>query len=514
MASKKILVVDDENLICWSLCQALGRLGHQTESVKTGGDALLAVESFSPDIVLLDINLPDINGIEVLQQIKAINDDIIVIIVTANGDADSLVKAFKMGADDYFGKPFNLQMVEHVVEQALEKQQLKRQVECLQKGNREPSEPDRMIGNSPKMIELFKLIRISAESDCKTVLILGESGTGKELVSQAIHNHGQRKNEPFMELNCAAIPETLLENELFGHEQGAYTDANKTHKGVFETANRGTVFLDEIGDMPLHMQAKILKVIENKTFRRLGGVEEHETDVRIIAATNKNLQQLVVDETFRKDLFFRLNVMTIVLPPLRERKEDIPHIADYFIRRLNRQYNRNFEKVSDEGMLRLQAYHWPGNVRELRNTLERAMMLEEGRELKLDFMRDYSERQENEAPLQMLAPAVLPMHPRRSQFSSEILEHALRMPPEGFNIEDVEQELIRLALAMHNGNQTRAAKYLNISRDTLRYRLKKIEDTEGALYSENVESKSSYQQSSGGMAMTSTDYNPTTRYFL
>ncbi|GAB4557506.1 MAG: sigma-54 dependent transcriptional regulator [Geothermobacteraceae bacterium] len=482
--SRKILVVDDENLICWSLCQALSRLGHIAESAQTGNRALKLLDEFAPDIVILDINLPDISGIEILRRIKQAESDTIVIMMTANGNADSLVEAFQLGADDYFGKPFNLQMVEHVVEQALEKQQLQREVASLKHAHQEEAQPDRMIGNSPRMIELFKLIRISAETDCKTVLILGESGTGKELVARAIHNHSPRKNEPFLELNCAAIPDTLLENELFGHERGAYTDASKMHRGVFETANRGTVFLDEIGDMPMHMQAKILKVIENKTFRRLGGTEELETDVRIIAATNQNLQQLVAEGKFRKDLFFRLNVMTLILPPLRERREDIPALADYFVSRLNRQYGKHYDGVSDAGMRRLTGYHWPGNVRELKNIIERAMMLEEGARLEFDFMRNYPSES---GPEQVPAPmnASLPQQPGRSlpsgnrQLSSPILERALSLPPEGIDMEEVEKELIRLALAMHNGNQTRAARYLNISRDTLRYRLKKMESDQG-----------------------------------
>jgi transcriptional regulator with PAS, ATPase and Fis domain len=313
------------------------------------------------------------------------------------------------------------------------------------------------------MIEVFKMIKVCADTDAKTVLVTGESGTGKELVAKAIHLHSARSEAPFIEVNCAAIPENLLENELFGHERGAYTDASKKQKGIFELAEGGTVFLDEIGDMPFVMQAKILKAIETKRFRRLGGEDDVEANVRIITATNQDLPRMVGEGKFRGDLFFRLNVMNIPLPPLRERKEDIPSLVQYFTERLNEEYGRTVEGADQEAMEHLARYDWPGNVRELRNTIERLMMLEQGkvltsRHLSAEF------KQGNHAAKKQPAGGI------RTDLPAE---HII-LPPEGISIEELEKQLIQLALKKSAGNQTKAARFLKMSRDTLRYRMKKF----------------------------------------
>lgn len=319
------------------------------------------------------------------------------------------------------------------------------------------------------MIELFKMTKVCAESDCKTILILGESGTGKELVARAIHLHSSRAEAPFIDVNCAAIPDNLLENELFGHEKGAFTDATQREEGIFECAEGGTVFLDEIGDMPLAMQTKILKVIETRRYRRVGGRVTLDANVRIVAATNQDLPRLVDNGLFRGDLFYRLNVMSIHLPPLRDRLDCISSLVDYFIRRLNAEYGKKVLGVETETLAYLQNYHWPGNVRELRNTLERMMMLDNSEFLTSQFLPP-----EIRQPVQEL---LLPSSAagRAAQGVLEPPTLGIHLPPDGITLEEVEKVLIQQALARYGGNQTRAANCLGMSRDTMRYRMKKFD---------------------------------------
>jgi DNA-binding NtrC family response regulator len=465
MNQRRILTVDDEKLIHWSLASALSKAGYVVETAASGAEAREKFRSFRPDAVLLDIRLPDASGLDLLREFRNGEEDLTVIMITADAHADTAVQALRLGAEDFIGKPFNMETVKHTLHQVFENKRLKKQVDSLRRGLRKKCDCDQLIGNSRKMIELVKTLHGCAQNDCRTVLILGESGTGKELVARAIHNYSARSDEPFLDINCSAIPENLLENELFGHEKGAYTDASDRQKGIFELAEGGTVFLDEIGDMPLAMQAKILRVIETKRFRRLGGKEELQANVRIIAATNQDLQAMVRDGRFRGDLFFRLNVMSLPLPPLRERKEDIPKIVSYFISQLNEEYGRSVEGISPEALNDLMRYDWPGNVRELRNAVERAMMLETGR---------------------LLTPAFLPCEIRQNEgmveeAESRELQEAGKpqpckviLPLNGISIEDVEKEFIRQALERYDGNQTKAARCLRMTRDTLRYRMKKF----------------------------------------
>ncbi|MCD6582092.1 MAG: sigma-54-dependent Fis family transcriptional regulator, partial [Desulfuromusa sp.] len=340
MSAGRILVVDDENLVCWSLAKMLKHSDYLVEIANTGTDARIKLKNFHPDLIILDASLPDIDGLQLLEEFKTEKTEIPVIFMTSSYHSDLAFKAFNLGAEDYIGKPFNIEMVEKAVQKIFTRKKLAKELQPEHKNLRKKYEQDQLVGNCPSMVELFKTINICARNDCKTILILGESGTGKELVAHAIHQQSARKDFPLVEVNCASIPDNLLENELFGHEKGAYTDAGTREVGVFEQAEGGTVFLDEIGDMPLNMQAKILKVIENRKFRRLGGQQDIETNIRIITATNHDLSTMVDDETFRGDLFYRLNMMTITLKPLRTRKKCIPSMVEYFIDRLNSEYTR------------------------------------------------------------------------------------------------------------------------------------------------------------------------------
>jgi two-component system, NtrC family, response regulator AtoC len=463
MSKNRILIVDDEKLISWSLATMLKKEGYEVDTAASGNEALEKLRDFKPELVMLDICLPDINGLELLKTFKAANEEIYIVMMTAYANADSAVQALKDGAEDYFGKPFNLDAVKHVVARAFEKRLLKKEVDYFRRELRKKSNQDKLIGNSQKMIEVFKLIRICAGADAKTVLVTGESGTGKELVAKAIHYHSGRAEAPFIEVNCASIPENLLENELFGHEKGAYTDATKRHKGVFEMAEGGSLFLDEIGDMPFTMQAKILKAIETKRFRRLGGEDDVEANVRIITATHQNLPQMVQEGKFRGDLFFRLNVMSIALPPLRERKEDIESLVNFFIESLNEEYGRSVQCASGETLGYLTQYDWPGNIRELRNCIERMMMLEQDKVLSPEYLRD--EIKQGSVPVPTEATRF---------FKSDLAGEHLIIPASGISLEELEKLLIHLALKKSGGNQSKAAKFLKTSRDTLRYRMKKF----------------------------------------
>ncbi|KAB0669067.1 sigma-54-dependent Fis family transcriptional regulator [Oryzomonas sagensis] len=466
MNNNRILVADDEHLISSMLCFRLEKAGYVVETAASGGEALQKFHDFKPELVILDLYLPDAFGLDLLATMREDDVNLPFIVITASSFADLAVKAFKLGAVNFFGKPFNVEKVVQGVTQSLKEKQ-KKDVESIAMERRKKTTPDQMIGNSPKMVDVFRLVNVCASTDAKTVLITGESGTGKELVARAVHQYSARAGATFVEVNCAAIPENLIENELFGHERGAYTDASKMQKGIFELANGGTIFLDEIGDMPTTMQTKLLKVMETKRFRRLGGEGEVETDVRIIAATNQDLPQLVADGRFRGDLYYRLNMLNICIPPLRERIEDIPALVQYFIQSLNAEYSKRVELVSSEALEDLRSYSWPGNVRELRNVIERAMMLEKGKELTHFHLCKETPRNQQSLELPPSNYTVFPVDDRHC-FAG------FQLPPEGISFEEVEKQLITLALENANGNQSKAAKSLKMSRDTLRYRLKKF----------------------------------------
>ncbi|MCD6526053.1 MAG: sigma-54-dependent Fis family transcriptional regulator [Desulfuromonas sp.] len=451
MNNYRVLVVDDEHLIRWSLEQSLKKQGYRVNTAGSGEDALEFVRRESPDMVFLDIQLPGIDGIETLEKIKEIDSDISVIMITALGVLETAVKAMQLGAYDYINKPFNLDEVSVVLRKALETQALKKEVEHLRTEKKRTQSASRIVARSVHMENVLDMVAKIAQSDAATVLIQGESGTGKELIARALHYDSPRSEQPFMAINCAAVPETLLESELMGHEKGAFTDAKSLKKGLFEMANGGTVFLDEIGDMPMGTQAKLLRVLEERSFRRIGGTKDIHVDVRIVAATNKELLKAIEDGSFRKDLYYRIQVIPIYLPPLRERPDDILPLAHHFVQHFNAEFGKNVRGFSPSAEKYLIEYDWPGNIRELRNVIERASILESGDVLKLELL-----------PREMLSHT--PATPGGS----------FQLPPEGIDIEVVEKQLIQQALTLSSGNQSQAARKLHLGIDAFRYRMKKF----------------------------------------
>ncbi len=452
MRRTKILVVDDEHLIRWSLEQNLKKQGHDVSTAGSGEDALRLVRDDQPDLVLLDIQLPGISGLEVLEKVKEFDEEIVVIMVTAHGGLETAVTAMRMGAYDYLNKPFNLDEMSIVIKKALETSELRREVAGLRSEHKKIGPPN-IIGASKHMQNILEMMEKVAKSEAATVLIQGESGTGKELVAKWIHYKSNRAEKPFVAINCAAVPATLLESELFGHEKGAFTDAKATKKGLFELADGGTVFLDEIGDMEMGMQAKLLRFLEDRTFRRIGGSKVLAVDVRIISATNKDLLKAIETKEFRNDLYYRLQVIPIFLPPLRERPDDILQLGKHFIDTYNREFAKSVKGISPGAERLLIDYHWPGNIRELKNVIERAIILGNEEMLSVDHL-----------PMEITARIPVAM-PAMATF---------KLPPEGVDIEEVEKELIRQALENNDWNQSKAAKKLNLGVDAFRYRMKKF----------------------------------------
>ena len=452
MKLNKILVVDDEHLIRWSLEQNLKKQGYEVLTAGNGEEALRLVREEQPDLMLLDIQLPGITGLEVLEKVKEIDEDIIVIMVTAHGGLETAVNAMRLGAYDYINKPFNLDEMAIIIKKALETSDLRREVARLRSEHKK-SGPPKIIGVNKHIKNILAMMEKVAKSEATTVLIQGESGTGKELVAKWIHYASNRAERPFVAINCAAVPATLLESELFGHEKGAFTDAKNTKKGLFELADGGTVFLDEIGDMEMGMQAKLLRFLEDRTFRRIGGSKVITVDVRIISATNKDLLKAIEEKDFRNDLYYRLQVIPLFLPPLRERKDDVLILANNFIDAYNKEFNKNVKGISSMAEKMLVEYHWPGNIRELKNVIERAIILGNEETLLLEHL-----------PLEIVAKSTAACCPPTT----------FKLPPEGVDIEEVEKELIRQALESSDGNQSKAAKKLNLGIDAFRYRMKKF----------------------------------------
>jgi two-component system, NtrC family, response regulator AtoC len=456
MRSKTVLVVDDENLVRWSLRQKLESAGYQVLEADTAAGAMAAFQENMPDLVTLDIRLPDGNGLKVLLDMKRLSPSTPIIMITAYGAVDDAVKALQIGAYDYLEKPINFERLLHSLDNALETSALRSEVERSKREQQDTYSVDRIIGTSSAIVETKELAQKIADSEANTILVQGESGTGKDLVAKALHFMSRRSRQPFMVLNCAAIPEQLLENELFGHERGAFTDAKTMKKGLFELADGGTVFFDEISELHLNLQAKLLRVLEDQTFRRIGGIKDIRSDVRVICASNKDLEKMVREGHFREDLFYRLSVIPILLPPLRDRKEDIALLANHFVADYNVRFNKTIRGITPRAMKVLQNYDWPGNVRELRNAIERAMILQDQGVIDVDLL-----------PL------------RISEFTGESAslpgKGSLMIPPQGIDLYQVEKELIRQALAKARGNQTQASRLLSISRDTLRYKMKKYD---------------------------------------
>jgi DNA-binding NtrC family response regulator len=448
----RILVVDDEKLIRWSVSERLQRDGYQVLSAESGEQALELIAATPPDVMLLDVKLPGIDGVQTLRQALVLHPELAVLMMSAHSTVDVAVEAMKHGAIDFLVKPFPLTALDAAVARAISSSRTRRHIAVLSSDRRQVSALEAIVGGSSAMEQLRLVIGRLAGSDTTTVLIEGESGSGKEVVARAIHLESGRRERPILQVNCAALPEHLLESELFGHERGAFTDAHTQKRGLFETADGGAVMLDEIGDLPPGGQAKLLRLLENKTFRRVGGVTELRADVRVIAATNVNLEERVGEGRFRADLFFRLNVVRVVVPPLREHLDDVPTLAAHFIARFNQELKRQVLGVSPQAMEQLRAYHWPGNVRELRNVIERAFILHGG----ADEIRP-----------EHLTPELRRAAPPRPKGLVPPVEE------QGLVLDDVERRLIAEAMERATGNQSKAARLLGVSRDTLRYRLKK-----------------------------------------
>jgi DNA-binding NtrC family response regulator len=381
MRNLKVLVIDDENLICWSLKQRLDNKGYQVLIAETGEKGLQLFEQHYPDIVFIDHKLPGIQGLEVLQKINALNEESVLVFMTAYGTIEMAVKAIKLGAFEYINKPFSFDEIEVVLDQIKNKIKLDNEINLLRELTF-----DHIIGQSPSVKQIIQLSKKIARSEASTILLLGDSGTGKDLLAKVVHNESSRNGKPFVTINCASLPETLLESELFGYEKGAFTDAKQQKKGLFEIADGGTVFLDEIGEINIALQVKLLGIIENKTARRLGGTADHQVDVRIIAATNKDLKKSIQEKSFREDLYYRLKVFQMTLPSLRERKEDIPLLIHHFIKLFAVHFRKSVQGITSEAEKLLVKYDWPGNIRELRNVIERAIILETGETIQVESL--------------------------------------------------------------------------------------------------------------------------------
>ncbi len=369
-----ILIVDDEKDMRFYIENLITSFGYNAASVGSGYEAIEKVKAINPALILLDLMMPEMDGIEVLRRLKEINGDIPVIMLSAHGSTDNVVKAMKIGASDFINKPFEPEVIEITLSQVLERKNLLLEVKRLKEEINKQTRYDLVFSNNKKMTDIKSIIEQVAETNI-TVLVRGESGTGKELVARAIHATSLRRDKPFVKVLCTALPDNLLESELFGYEKGAFTGAMRRKPGKFELANSGSIFLDEIGDMHPSLQSKLLQVLQDGEFARIGGESDVKVDVRVIAATNKDLDRAVKEGTFREDLFFRLNVISIIVPPLRERKEDIPFLIEHFLNKYNLQYNKGLKKLSEETMARFMEYNWPGNVRELENMIKRAVIL-------------------------------------------------------------------------------------------------------------------------------------------
>jgi two-component system response regulator PilR (NtrC family) len=454
MLKDKILVADDEQSMREFLDIMLKREGYRVSSASNGEEVLKLVEKDLFDLILMDIRMPKMDGISVLKNIKVLSPETTVIMITAYASADTAIKAMKEGAYDYITKPFKVEEIKLIIKNALEKKNLQKENILLKQVVRDRYHFENIIGQSPKMLDLFDLMEKVAPTKTN-ILITGESGTGKELVAKAIHYNSPRKDKPFVTLNCGAIPEPLIESELFGHMKGAFTDAIVTKKGLFEVADEGTIFLDEISELPLMMQVKLLRVLQDKEFKRVGGTEDIRVDVRIISATNKDLEEAVREKQFREDLFYRLNVIQIKIPPLLERREDIPHLANHFLKKYSEELNKNITKISPEALQILLNYHYPGNVRELQNIIERAVALEIGQELGAQNLSSYLDDQ-----LPLKKGPIIP-----------------DIPSEGINlekvVEDLERSLLMKALDKSKGIKKKAADLLHINFRSMRYRLEK-----------------------------------------
>lgn len=444
---KKILIADDEKNMRWILQKNLLEVGLSVLEAADGTEALRLFLDEEPDMVVLDYRMPGLDGMEVLKRIKVINSQVPVIMITAHGSTDAAVEAMKLGATDYIAKPFDMDEFKVTIKKALNIEELTREIQYL-RAQVAVSFDQRIIGASRRMKEIFETIEKIADTPA-TVLIIGESGTGKELIANAIHTKSSRCEKPYIKVNCGAIPENLLESELFGYEKGAFTGAQNRKLGRFDRAQGGTLFLDEIGELDLSLQVKLLRVLQEREFERVGGTEVIKADVRIVAATNRDLERLVEEGKFREDLLYRLKVIPIQIPPLRERREDIEPLARFFADKYAREMNKGPLTIENGALDILQRYNFPGNIRELENIMERAVILSTS----------------------TIDAALLPKEVVRGAY---LKKDVFILPEEGISLEEVEESFVRQALELAAGNQTKAAKLLGISRHALIYRIEKF----------------------------------------
>lgn len=467
MPKDKILVVDDDPMIRRLLSDALRSWGYLPLEAGTVAGAIAAFREEGPVAVLLDIDLPDGSGLDVLRDIKHERPEAVVIMITADVQVDNTISALRGGAYDFIGKPINLQELHVTIRNGIETHQLRQEVGRARKERARAFSFDQIIGESKPMKELLEMARKVAESEA-SILLQGESGTGKDLIAKAIHYASRRAEAPFVAINCAAIPATLIESELFGYEKGAFTDAKARKEGLFEQAEGGTLLLDEIGELELALQAKLLRVLEEGTFRRVGGLRDIPLDVRVIAASNRDLRVESEDGRFRVDLFYRLSVIELDIPPVRERGEDVLLLAEHYIAEFSKKLRlrRTIQGLSPDVKKAFLSYGWPGNVRELRNVIERALILENEEMITSSYLP---------GDVAGKPPAGTDArHPRGKKEG----DADFKLPPEGLSLDEVEMSLVEQAMEMSKGNQTRAAELLGISRDQLRYRLKKREQAE------------------------------------
>jgi DNA-binding NtrC family response regulator len=445
-----VLICDDEMLIQLWLEEHLRENGYSAESVGDGTSLMRSLKEAPADLVLLDLRLPDGSGIDLIPQIKELDPELPVIMISAYGEVETAVAAVRAGAHHFLEKPIQLEETLLLIEQALENRRLHQELDRYRDGFRWQFSDVSLVGRSKAMREVAELItRIAFKETAVTVLITGESGTGKDVVARAIHGQSSRQGHPFVRLNCTALPEHLVESELFGHESGAFTDARTLKKGLLELGDAGTVFLDEIGDLPSGAQAKLLGFLETKTFHRLGGVREIDVNVQVLAATNRNLEDAVQRGEFREDLFYRLNVVPIKLPPLRERPEDIAPLALHFTETLAQELRQPVRRISREALNVLERHDWPGNARELRNMLERIILLDD------------------EDPISLRSI------PSNLQGLDGGRDKLMVLPASGISLDKLERDLIEQAMGRADGNKTAAARLLGLTRDTMRYRLEK-----------------------------------------
>ncbi len=473
MGLHRILVADDEESMRWVLSKALRKKGYSVDLAADGNQALRQVREQSYDLVIVDIKMPGMSGLEFLDKARELRPDLLVVVMTAEASMKNAVEAMKRGAYDYITKPFDLEVIDAIIEKVSRARDVSNQVTLLKQELKDRYQVEKnIIGNSTAMREVYKTIGKVAGSDV-TVLIQGESGTGKELIARAIHFNSSRLGKPFVAINCAAIPKDLLESELFGSERGAFTGATERKTGKFEQANHGTIFLDEIGDMPLDLQAKILRVLQEQEITRIGGSQNLSVDVRVVAATNQELQERVRNREFREDLYYRLNVVPINLAPLRERSEDIPALVEYFLERTCAELEIPTKQCAPEAMDLLCSYGWPGNVRELENTIKRAVILSGDPLLTSADFTGLTNRQET-----------IHAVPQEQSLES-LVEGKLRSSMNGIEkldkgdiydrvLEQVERPLIRFVLEKTRGNQVRAADVLGINRNTLRKKISEL----------------------------------------